>query len=80
MKKSDFLKLNIADLGRGLIVAAFTGGLTSLMQALQAGGVPTAVQFREAGLVAATSAVGYILKNFLTNSNGSIAKKEDKTV
>lgn len=66
--KSTFLKLNLKDLLKGLVVAVLTAVITSLYQAFQDGGMPTAEQFKTAGLIGVGAALSYLLKNLFTDS------------
>ena len=73
---SDFLKINGRDLIKGAIVAALavlTGGLVTI---LESGSLPTVAQLKGIVMVALTAGVSYLLKNFLTNSQDEVLKKE----
>lgn len=75
---SEFLKLNVLDLLKGCLVAALTAFLGALYEVLNAGGIPDLVQLKSWGLAALAAGVGYILKNFLTNSVGALLHTEPK--
>ena len=60
---SSFFKLNIADVGRGLIMAVLAGVLAFVYEALQTG-VP--VDWHQVLLVGITAGLGYLIKNFFS--------------
>lgn len=76
--RSDFFKLNWRDLGKGLVVAVITAVLTYVYTALEAGDL-TAIDWKVVGTTAIISAVGYLFKNLVTNSDGELTKVEDKS-
>ena len=76
MKKSQFSKLDIGDIAKGMIVAGIMGGLVSIYDILQSGVLPTKEQLLKAGLLALGAAISYLLKNVFTNSADQFAKKE----
>lgn len=57
--------LNIQDLGKGLIVAVLSAGLTALLAVLNNGGMPTVQDLKTVGLVSVTAGISYLIKNFL---------------
>lgn len=70
---SSFLKLNILDLAKGLVVAVLTSVLVIVRDTVSAGSLNfdwTAIL--QTGLL---SAVAYLLKNLFTNQNGELLKK-----
>ena len=73
---SNFLTLNAADFGKGILVSIGTAFFMVLTPVLQSGGMPTMDQLKMAGLAALAAGFTYIGKNLFTNSNGQIAKKE----
>ena len=73
---SEFLKLDSADLWKGLIVAVFAAIATTLLPVLQSGALPVIADLKAAGITGLTAGVAYLLKNVLTNSNGEPLKKE----
>jgi len=76
---STFLTLNWKDLGKGFLVAILGALLTGVYQALQAGTIAfTWVFWQPIVFTAATAGIGYIIKNFLTNSQDQFAKPEIK--
>ena len=66
--KSLFLSLNIDDLLKGAIVAAFASIGMIIIPALDAGTLPTLVMLKAAGIAGLASGSAYLLKNFLSNS------------
>lgn len=75
-KQSDFLKLKSADFWKGLLVAILTAIFTSLSSAIGAATDFASFNWQIIVLSAAGGFVGYITKNFLTNSVGEIMKTE----
>ena len=76
MKKSQFGKIDIWDLVKGMIVAGIMGGLVSIYDILQSGILPTKEQLLKAGMIALGAAIAYLIKNVFTNSADQFAKKE----
>lgn len=66
------------DLLKGAVVAASTAGLAGLSQQLDIGHIPTAAEGKVMIISAAAAFVSYMLKNFFSNSDGKIAKGEQK--
>lgn len=61
---SGFGKLNIADYSKGALLAVINAVLTTVYTSLSAGSL--SFNWKAIGLVAATTAVSYLLKNFFT--------------
>ena len=77
MKRSNFLNLNWADLGKGLLIAFLTALLGGLLEPLKAGQIPTTwLAFQPIFEFSLAAAVSYLLKNLFTNSEGQIMKGE----
>jgi hypothetical protein len=72
--KSSFLNLNKTDFIKGLIMAVLTSVLTIVYNTISTGSF--AIDLKAVSLAASTSAVAYIMKNILTNSNDQFLKKE----
>ena len=70
---SNFLNLNVNDLLKGLIVAILTAIITGVYNALNTG---VAIDIKLTILSGLTAGLGYLLKNFFTNSDGNQLKKE----
>ncbi|HMG14783.1 MAG TPA: hypothetical protein VK590_05025 [Saprospiraceae bacterium] len=71
--------LKIIDFTKGFVVAFITGGLTALTEVLSAGSLPTGglKSYLIAGLLAG---IAYVMKNWLTNSEGKIAAEPKKDI
>jgi len=76
---STFLKLNLKDLGKGVLVAIGTAVLTAVIPLLQTGKLPNIEELRVVGVSAIAAGLVYLLKNLFTNSDGELAKKEIET-
>lgn len=63
---SAFLKLNLVDYGKGLIVAIITAILNFLLPLLTAYSLPS---LSDTLYVGAIAGVGYLVKNFFTPAN-----------
>ena len=66
---SNFLKLNWADLGKGLVMVVLGAVLALIYSWLQAG---TEIDWNEVLKVALTSGLGYLLKNLFSDSEGNV--------
>ena len=76
---SVFLKLNLSDFGKGVALAVIVAVLGALHQILQAKGFDLSiVDFQAILKVAVTAFIGYLAKNFVTNSEGTLGKAEYK--
>jgi VIT1/CCC1 family predicted Fe2+/Mn2+ transporter len=78
MKQSVFGTLGTRDLVNGLVVAFLSSFLTGLVATLEAGTLPTLAQLKSSLLVGLAAGVSYLLKNFLTNSQGQLMTTEGK--
>ena len=76
--KSEFLKLKKSDFWKGLIVAILTAGFTALSSAISNATDFASFNWQGVVLASAGGFTAYIVKNLLTNSDGSILKKEAK--
>jgi uncharacterized MnhB-related membrane protein len=74
--KSAFFSLNTKDFLKGLIVSVLTSILTIVYTSVQAGSF--AIDWKAVGTAALTAALAYITKNYLTNSQDELLKKEPK--
>lgn len=72
--KSKFLSLNAKDFLKGLVVSVLTSVLTIVYTSLQAG--IFTIDWKAVGTSALTAALAYITKNYLTNSEDQLLKKE----
>jgi uncharacterized membrane protein YvlD (DUF360 family) len=71
---SPFLTLNSRDFTRGLFVAVLTAVVTFMYTSLQTGSLT--FDWKAIGMAALSSALAYIMKNLLTNSNDELLKSE----
>jgi len=58
-------QLKLSDFGRGLVIFVFSAVLTALLQMLNNGF--GAIDYKSLLLIAATSGISYLLKNFFTD-------------
>ncbi len=72
--KSSFLSLNTKDFVKGLVITVLTSVLSIIYSSLQAGSLT--IDWKVILTTGLTSAIGYIIKNYLTNSKDEILKKE----
>lgn len=73
---SGFLKLNLADLGKGLLIAVLTSVFTVVYNFVQAGSLT--FDWEAIVTAALTGALAYLSKNLFTNSDNELAKPESK--
>ena len=66
---STLFKLDLKDLAKGLVVAVLSAILTGLYQALNAQAI---IDPKQLLLIGATAGVGYLIKNFFTDSSGKL--------
>lgn len=66
---SNIFSLNIRDVAKGVITAVLAGVLTFIYAALQSG---TAIDWQQVLTIAVTAGLSYIIKNFLSDSNGKV--------
>lgn len=77
MKKSTFGKVGIDDLLKGIVLAFLTALITGLYNAIQIGTIEFTWAFFQPIVYTSIAAVlGYIIKNFLTNSEDKFLKSE----
>lgn len=74
---SSFLTLNAKDFIKGLVMAVLTAVITLIYTSVQAGNLT--FDWKAIGVAALSSALAYITKNLLTNSNDQILKSEPKS-
>ena len=72
--KSNFLSLNWADFGKGLLVAVLSAVLGVVTTSLNAGSLT--FDWKVIGTVALSAGLAYITKNFFSNSVGQVLKTE----
>ena len=72
-----FLRLNLNDFGKGLILAVLTAALGFIYALIKDKGFDISPADWSALLkIVITAFLGYLAKNFLTNSNGEFGKGE----
>ena len=76
--RSGFLSLNWQDALKGLVVAFFTAIITGVYQVFQSGSAFDWPTLRPVLFGAIAAALGYLIKNYLTNSDGKMFKLEVK--
>jgi len=74
MLQSKFLSVGVKDFLHGFFIAVVGGVLTVIQQSCEQGSLK--FDFKAIGSVAAISAIGYISKKFVSNSNGEVFKSE----
>lgn len=79
---SPFLKLNVQDFIKGLLLTLITALVTGLYELIQSGWqfVFDWATFKPIVLTAAAAGLSYLIKNFLTNSVGEPLASEPKKV
>ena len=75
--KSNFLKLNWQDVAKAFVVAFLTALVAALAGTVEHGGMPTVADLKLAGWTSLVAAISYLVKNFLTNSEDKILKKDE---
>ena len=78
MKASKFLSLNFQDILKGFVVSIIAPFLYGLIGYLDAGTIPTMAEIKPMAIIALSAGLSYLLKNWLTNNQGQILKKEPK--
>lgn len=76
-KKSNFLNLNSKDILKGAFIAGLMAILTGVYQAIEANSFPSDWNSWKVILISGIgSFIAYLIKNFLTNSNDIILRKD----
>lgn len=73
---SKLFSINLTDLAKGAVTAAFTTILGMVYTALQSGHLPAMEDWKGIGMAALAAFGGYIAKNLFTNSNGELLASE----
>lgn len=76
MANSAFGSLNWKDVVKGFIVAAISSVLTGLFNIINDGTMPTGSEWKVIAIAGLSAGVGYIIKNWLSNSSSQFAKNE----
>jgi hypothetical protein len=74
--RSKFLRLNSRDFVKGLIVVVICTFLTGIYQLIVSGGTVNWLTVKPVVIAVAGSAISYLTKNLLTNSQGDFMKTE----
>jgi len=75
--KSNFLNINWKDAVKGFVVAVVSAILTMVYEAIENGGLAwTWTYWQPIVLAGILAGIAYLLKNFFTNSNDQLLKKE----
>ena len=75
--KSNLFRLNLQDLGHGLIMAVGVVFIAPLLPILQTGAFPDPATIKQALAAGLAAGLVYLGKNLFTNSDGEIGKPED---
>jgi len=76
--KSKFLKLDLKDFSRGLLIAFLTAVLTGVINILDNGAVFTWVTIKPVLIAGISAALSYLLKCLATNSQDQMFKREPR--
>jgi len=74
--RSAFLKLNLRDFLKGLILAFITAIITGIYELLQTGAALDWVTLKPVLMVSIAAALSYLIKNLFTNTDGQILTAE----
>lgn len=77
-KPARLFSLDWKDVKKGIVTAVIVGALSVVAPAATAGTLFTIAVWKAAGMGAAAGLVGYLAKNFLTNSEDDFMTKEPK--
>ena len=76
-KLSSFMGLNVADVAKSVIMAFLGAFITGLYKFIELGTIPSAwAEWKPVVMAGAAAAIGYLIKNFFTNSEGQILKSD----
>jgi hypothetical protein len=78
--KSNFLTINWKDFFQGLLLSVLTSVVTGFYELLKTGAALDWTTIKPVILAGVTMGIGWILKNFLTNSDGKILTSEKNTL
>jgi hypothetical protein len=72
MERSNFLRLNVNDFIKGLLLTLITALITGFYELIQGGWAFTFdwLTFKPIVMTAVAAGLAYLIKNLLTNSNG----------
>lgn len=81
MKKfSDFLQINITDIGRGFIITLISTALTFLFTTIQENAIPTLAELKSSLLIGVGAGISYLIKNLLAGAPKEIHVDPAKTI
>lgn len=78
MKEKGYLSVGQKDLIKGFIVAILTVMLTGLITSLESGKLPDIATLKTLAITGLSAGLGYVIKNWLTNSQDQFLIKEPK--
>lgn len=78
MKASKKYSISWRDVAHGFITAFLSAALTGVMTCLGTGHLPTLPELQAQVLIGLSAGLAYLLKKFITNSEGKIGKPEQK--
>jgi ABC-type uncharacterized transport system permease subunit len=73
---SSFLSITSKDVLKGFVVAVLTSIATAVIPVLQTGALPKLEQLHGIAIAGVAAGIAYLFKNFFTNSNDQMLKKE----
>lgn len=76
MKQSKFMKIGIADIGKGALVAFVSAVTFPIINILESGEIPSTENLKKYVIVGVAAALGYLLKNLFTNSDNKLLKPD----
>jgi hypothetical protein len=71
---SPFLNIDLNDFAKGLLLAVLSSVLTIVYSTIETGSL--LIDWKLVGTTALTTAIGYLIKNLFTNSQGQTFKKD----
>ena len=75
---SGFGSINLVDIGKGFLIAFLTVFLLGVVNILQTGVFPALAELGTLAIAGLAAGLSYVLKNFFTNSENKLAKKDPK--
>ena len=78
MVRSGKYKVSLRDVAHGFITAAITASSVGIMQSLSEGVLPDLAHIKSHAIIGLCGGFGYLLKKFVTNSEGKILKADPK--
>jgi hypothetical protein len=75
---SVYRKIDLKDVGKGVLIAFGTVFLLGLQQTLSNGNLPTLAELGTLAIAGLAAALAYIVKNVFTNSDNKFLEKEQE--